>query len=250
MCKYDTWHWLNQDTGEVRPFSCGSWNCESHQGLVAYKWATRLARSKPERMITLTNIPKNKTHAYHAFKQLVRDIRAAGIPLEYCRFMEVGSKTGMYHFHLAQKGGYIPQAFLSGRAAANGLGKVVDIRRCQGKGPAWYLAKYVTKEGVPEGWRKVASSRRFFPKEEPVVSDGTWVLVQGELGLCVAPGPSWGTDEFVLGVPGENDDTDSGTALVIIGVGLLALLLEWYQENSGNRGLHGAVTEDYHMGKR
>jgi len=176
-CKYTEWFWLNKETGEVRPFNCGSWNCETHQAAVAYKWAARLARARPERMITLTNIPRDKPQAYLSFQQLIRDIRAAGIKMEYCRFMEVGTKTGMYHFHLGQKGGYVPKRFLSARAEANGLGKITDIRRCRGEGPAWYLAKYVTKEGVPEGWRKVAQSRHFFAKELPWESDGAWILV-------------------------------------------------------------------------
>ena len=178
MCKYSNWYWLKTITGEVKPFSCGSWNCETHRPLVAYKWACRVALSRPERMITLTQVPQDKERAYLAFKQLVRDLRASGMAFEYCRFMEVGSKTGMYHFHLAQKGDYIPQRLLASRASANGLGQVTDIRRCKQQGPEWYLAKYITKEGVPPGWRKVASSRGFFPKKEANLVESDWVLVR------------------------------------------------------------------------
>jgi len=236
MCKYATWFWLNQETGERKPYSCGSWNCPTHQAQVAYKWATKLARAKPERMVTLTNIPQDKTHAYHAFQQLIRDIRAKGIAFEYCRFMEVGVKTGMHHFHLGQKGDYIPKHFLSARAEANGLGKITDVRRCTGKGPAWYLAKYVTKEGVPVGWRKVAASRHFFAVEEPWESDGTWTLVQGTKPQYANPGLVW---EPVATV----GELTSGELVLVLLVGLWV----WWFTGS-NQELLEVGTVGYHEG--
>jgi len=133
-------------------------------------------------MITLTNIPKDRQQALYAFQHLVRDIRAEGIPFEYVRFFEVGSKTGMYHFHLGQRGDFVPQKLLSDRAAANGLGKVVDIRKCFGAGPGWYMSKYIAKglDTLPAGWRKVAASRHFFPVEPPADPEPGWILVKGE----------------------------------------------------------------------
>jgi hypothetical protein len=178
-CKYSTWFWLNVKTGEVRPFNCGSWDCPEHRGLVAFSWACRVAEASPERMLTLTGLPRLRQRAMLAFQMLVRDIRKAGFRFAYCRFLEVGQKTGMLHYHLAQKGSYIPQRWLSKRAEANGLGRVVDIRKCQGEGPAFYLAKYITKDGAPSGWRKVAYSRDFFaPQERPGKSED-WVLMTG-----------------------------------------------------------------------
>ena len=178
QCKYKSWFWLNQSTGEVSPYCCGSWACSDHRAAVAYKWACRVAQARPERMVTFTNIPRDKERAYLAYSHLVQAIRREGLAFEYCRFMEVGSKTGMYHFHLAQKGSYIPQRLLSHLAESNGLGRIVDIRRCQQKGPEWYLAKYITKEGCPAGWRKVAQSRKFFGQPEPKVKNLDWTLVR------------------------------------------------------------------------
>ena len=177
-CKYNGWYWLNELSGELRYFNCGSWYCDDHKAAVAYKWATRVALARPERMITLTQVPQDRETAYLAFQQLVRDFRADGIKFEYCRFLEVGSKTGMYHFHLAQKGDFIPKRYLSSRASANGLGRVTDIRRCQQRGPEWYLAKYITKDTAPRGWRKVTSSRGFFPKQETKEPEPGWMLVK------------------------------------------------------------------------
>jgi len=130
-------------------------------------------------MLTLTNIPHDKTRAYHGFQHLVQDIRRDGMRFEYCRFLEVGRKTGMLHFHLAQRGDFIPVRWLSARAAANGLGKIVHAEACHGAGPQFYLAKYITKEQSLPGWRKVASSRGFFrPREVPADLREDWILIR------------------------------------------------------------------------
>lgn len=176
-CKCITWRWLNVNTGEVRPFSCGSWSCPDHRAGVAWRWASRVAWARPERMITLTAVPRAREEAYRAFYQLVRDVRARG-EFQYIRFLEAGKDTGMLHYHLAQKGDYIPQAWLSERARANGLGRVVDIRVCKGQGPAFYLAKYITKEAAPRGWRKVAYSKGWPRPPAPPGEEG-WVLQKG-----------------------------------------------------------------------
>jgi len=86
----------------------------------------------------------------------------------------------MYHYHLGQIGDFVPQRLLSARAAANGLGKVVDIRKCHGEGPGWYMSKYIAKglDTIPEGYRKVAASRHFWPVEPPSEPDPAWCLVK------------------------------------------------------------------------
>lgn len=187
ICKYILWFWLNQLTGETRPYHCRSWHCpdSQHRWLFGMSWAVRVARALPERMVTLTNIPKDRHVAYLAFQRLVRDLRALGICFEYVRFFEVGSRTGMHHYHLGQRGDFVPVRLLSARAAANGLGKVVDIRACHGEGPSWYMTKYIAKglDTLPEGCRKVASSRRFFAKEPPAEPEPGWTLVKPGTGL-------------------------------------------------------------------
>ena len=176
-CKYSAWYWLNQDTGEVRPFNCGSWSCKVHQGAVAYHWACRVAESQPERMITLTSIPESQPRAYFGFQQVVIAIRRKGFDFQYARFLEV--KSDKIHFHIAQRGDFIPKFWLSSQASANGLGRIVDIEKCYGAGPAFYVGKYITKDNYTlPGRRKVASSRGFFrPKEVPAdLRDNDWIL--------------------------------------------------------------------------
>ena len=148
---------------------------------MAYHWACRVSEAHPERMFTITNIPHDKTKAYLGFQHLVRDIRKEGMRMEYCRFLEVGHQTGMRHFHFAQRGDFIPVRWLSRHASANGLGKIVWAEKCYGAGPQFYLAKYITKDDFSlPGWRKVASSRRFFrAKELPAdIRDSDWVLLK------------------------------------------------------------------------
>lgn len=179
-CKYITWFYLNELTGETKPFHCKSWHCPDHRQNLAWQWAFRVAKARPERMVTLTDIPKDRQAALYAFQHLVRDLRAEG-PFEYVRFFEVGSKTGMYHYHLGQKGSFVPQRLLSARAKENGLGRVVDIRRCHGEGPGWYMSKYIAKglDDIPAGWRKVAASRGFWPPVGPSEGAGEgWMLVK------------------------------------------------------------------------
>jgi hypothetical protein len=176
-CKYNAWHWLNQDTGEMRPFNCGSWNCPACQGKIAYHHACIVAAALPQRMITLTNVPKARDIASMAFSHLVRDIRVK-FALEYARFVEVGALTGMLHYHLAQRGDYIPQRWLSARAAANGLGRIVHIEACSGKGPAFYLSKYITKEGAPLDFHKVSYSRGFPREKAEYNHEKAWMLIK------------------------------------------------------------------------
>jgi hypothetical protein len=148
---------------------------------VAYHWACRVAEAHPERMITLTNIPQNKDDAYLGFQHLVQDIRREGMKFEYCRFLESGQETGMRHFHIAERGDFIPVRWLSIHAPIHGLGKIVHAEQCYGAGPAYYLGKYITKSAALPGWRKVASSRGFFRsvKELPAdmrPGDSDWLL--------------------------------------------------------------------------
>ena len=177
LCRYKSWSWLNEQTGEIRDFNCGSWRCPVCSQKVAWRWACRVAKALPERMVTLTSLSYDKARVYEAVGNLITDIRQR-YKFEYTRFLAQGEETGMLHMHFAQKGSYIPQRFLSQRARSHGLGRVVDIRACYGAGPQFYLTDYITRESAPEGWRKVSVSRGF-PKVEPVESSGEWILRKG-----------------------------------------------------------------------
>ena len=136
-----------------------------------------VVKAAPQRMVTLTNIPQTRYKAYLAYSQLVKDIRRQGWRFDYARFLETGKKTGMLHWHLAQIGDFIPQRWLSAHAEKAGLGSVADIRQCTGEGPAFYVAKYITKDEAPPGWRKVSLSRSF-PREEKQAHSSDWLLMR------------------------------------------------------------------------
>jgi len=58
---------------------------------------------------------------------------------------------------------------------------VVDIRKCHGQGPGFYMSKYITKglDTLPFGWRKVSASKGFWgPREAPPEPEPGWVLVR------------------------------------------------------------------------
>lgn len=174
---YNTWYWLKQSTGEVKDFNCGSWSCQRCSPGIAYRWALTVVKAAPQRMITLTNIPSDRQEATLAYSTLVQDIRRQGWSFDYARFLEAGKKTGMLHWHLAQIGDFLPQRWLSAHARKAGLGEVADIRACTNEGPAFYVAKYITKDAAPAGWRKVSLSRGF-PRPEKISSQGDWILMQ------------------------------------------------------------------------
>jgi len=180
LCRYVAWKWLNEETGELRDFNCGSWRCPVCSQKVAWRWACRVAIAKPERMVTLTNVPSDKIKAYFAFGNLLKDIRQH-YDFEYIRFLATGSKTGMLHWHIAQRGDFIPVRWLSRRAYSHGLGEIVDIRKCYGSGPQFYLTDYITREPAPAGWRKVSVSRGFPKSESKSKSAENWQLKKGAI---------------------------------------------------------------------
>jgi len=42
---------------------CKSWRCPDHRQALAWSWACRVARARPQHMVTLTNIPQDKAKA-------------------------------------------------------------------------------------------------------------------------------------------------------------------------------------------
>ncbi len=65
----------------------------------------------------------------------------------------------MRHYHILQRGDYIPQDILSKVAGRYGFGLVVDIRKIKGDQASWYCAKYLSKSGRCVGVRKVTKSK-------------------------------------------------------------------------------------------
>lgn len=156
-----------------------SWTCldPACRAREAWRWKRRLASVHIERFITITNVPLDD---YRPWKDLIRAIRcrwkvgaggerARGHStkrrFEYVRVLELGEKAGMRHYHVGQRGDYLPKAELRTLCKAHGFGWIDDIEevrdqtQCQA-----YLAKYLTKAAGTPGERKVTTSRGFIPK--------------------------------------------------------------------------------------
>lgn len=179
---------LNMQTYKITviPLTCKSWTCPKCGPRLVANWRRRIQAAKPERFITLTWDPANESDPQvaivlmkRAFANLVRIIRAQGYKFEYCAVWEF-TRGGYPHIHLAQRGDYLPQKFLSKKWQYLGSGKIVDIRKVKTQhGCANELTKYLmksthtSKEKMPS-MRLVQASKNFFdppviasPKEEP-----------------------------------------------------------------------------------
>lgn len=178
----------------ITPIRCKKWVCPRCGPILAHIWSKRIADAKPQRMLTLTcdhtRFPNPQT-AYEAMKaalpRLVRLLRARIGPFEYAAVWEL-HEDRYPHLHIAMRGHYVPQKWLSLAWDHLGLGPVVDIRQVKTrKGAAHYMAKYMCKT-VAAGkagvclTRVIQASRRFF--EHTVFSVKTYVPPGGLSQRC------------------------------------------------------------------
>jgi len=168
---------IMQDTAEIRviPIRCKTWGCPVCGPILARQWGERIAEAQPERFLTLTCEPSrfdNPQQAYEAmnaaFPKLIRLIRQHIGPCEYARVYEA-QENGYPHLHVATKGKYLPQRWISRTWDRLGIGTIVDIRQIPSKrGAARYMTKYMTKTAGSASLpfkpaRIITTSRGFFP---------------------------------------------------------------------------------------
>lgn len=136
----------------VVPIRCKSWRCPTCRPKKVALWKHRVIAGHPERFITLTKRPEPFTCTNDDLaifqKQLTilfRLIRKKFKDFEYVRVFEQ-TKTGNLHCHIAQRGSYIPQRWLSNAWDKISGSPVVDIRKIRGKHQAaGYITKYLVK---------------------------------------------------------------------------------------------------------
>jgi hypothetical protein len=167
-CALKKWFVFDLDTEAIafKDFCCGSWGCSDCIEKLRWKWSNIIGLGVQQvsrlRFLTLTGFPADPRQASRSFGNLIRDIRAAGYAFEYLSFNEIGS-GGMRHKHLLLHGDFIPQAFISARCKANGLGGIVWISELRGrKAVVDYIMKYIGKDPATWSGRKFSYSRRFF----------------------------------------------------------------------------------------
>jgi len=136
----------------IVPLTCKRWDCPSCAKRLRRIWSARIAAAHPDRFITLTVDPRRHASpqaAYEAaLKALPKFIRLARDrfgPMEYAGIWEL-HESGYPHLHLAQRGPFLPQRWMSAHWARLGIGKIVHIKRIHdGPGCARYVAKYMAK---------------------------------------------------------------------------------------------------------
>lgn len=179
----------DRDTGRVDVFAalCHKWICPRCGPRNTRRWAKYAAAARPERMITYTCDPKLHESAQTA-EDALRKGFARSVALwrngrkkskhheylaphvfEYQRVLEL-QKSGMPHYHVLQKGDYIPKEWISKFMEAAGVGKIVHITRLRSpEAAAHYVTKYTlktaaaTQDAFPTT-RLISHSRNFSPK--------------------------------------------------------------------------------------
>jgi hypothetical protein len=159
---------LSLDTGELRPFACGSPRCEACAPRWGRRLRARLAPILPQMVewwkfgqalkfgtLTLDSsidaaLASLATVAaegavWKRFKQLLKRADRGSRVFVWKR--EVGSQGGRLHRHFAVVTKLSNRA-LHLLAARAGAGRIVNFKRASGGSLSRYLAKYVAKPGV------------------------------------------------------------------------------------------------------
>lgn len=156
-------------SNELLPLPCGRWKCPVCGPAKAWRLGELVAFSGAERWITLSKASEDVREAYKRLSQLARSLRRRGYRFEYLAVPE-RHKNGSWHFHLLQKGSFIPQRELSMLSARAGMGKIVHIKRIEAENPtdlqkvSRYLVKYMVKDGenFPPNVRRFSNSQGFW----------------------------------------------------------------------------------------
>lgn len=103
--------WVNTETGEVRNGSCRSVRCPVCGEREVRLRTVALAAAKPERFVTLSDLPLDYRAALKEEARILHALRRRGYVVEWAIVHEL-TKSGLRHAHALQHGSYIPQAVL------------------------------------------------------------------------------------------------------------------------------------------
>jgi len=162
---------------KLLPKLCGKWSCPSCGPRRARRLRSRLNRTTPTRLITLT---VRADASVPAAAQLARANKAWSIlgrryrrkfgtrAIGYAKIVEL-TKAGTPHLHILANVPYIHHTALSAAWKELTGAHIVDVRAVKReRGIAGYLTSYLTKAmAVPTGMRKWSSSKGFVPPETP-----------------------------------------------------------------------------------
>lgn len=173
------------------PMTCKSWVCDNCREKKVAMWRSRVMRGKAQRWLTLTAIPcpdlsfiKQVEILNAAWSKLVREIRRDLGEFHYIKFLE-RTRAGTPHYHIVQRGCYIPQRWLSAHWKRLTGAHMVDIRKLSNdRMVSRYITKYMAKTAAIvslalQGLRVVTASRDWLlepppPRKGLDTSDFTW----------------------------------------------------------------------------
>jgi len=167
----------------VLTLRCKRWSCGYCGPLNAKNLALKVAKAKPNKLITLTINPAKfftPLDAYHSTRRLVpelaRKIRNEGKAFEYLRVLEI-TKKGWPHYHLVARADYIKQRWISEAWRQLTGAYIVDIRAIYKAEHVYsYVMKYLCKQrAVPWTNRRISSSENFFAPEDETMK-GKWKI--------------------------------------------------------------------------
>jgi hypothetical protein len=175
-CQRCFWHWRNVSTGELLAGRCRASMCPYCGPFEAW-WKARIvsnggASGPPERFAVLTLAPPAWSSLRQKMKDLRRYARGRGIEWEQAWTVELGSKTGMRHVNVLQKGDFFSQAELQELwgaivhiSALQSVQKATEYALKEARTVTGYALKEAGK-GLEEhlsinGWRLVHLSRGY-----------------------------------------------------------------------------------------
>jgi len=179
---------------------CRSWFCPPCAGQRRRKVQNDILSGSPMSFMTLTwatrrNLPPDAARSEMglAWKRLVARIKRKwpGQEFEYAVVVEK-TKRGFPHLHIAFRGPYIPQNWLSDVWCALLGACIVDIQTCRSQSDvAGYLAKYLSKDPTKLGTgKRYWFSQGYRPAEEDQEPDArpraSWKWENNHIAQIVA----------------------------------------------------------------
>jgi hypothetical protein len=143
---------VNREKCRAREICCSRNSCPQAIKYKRYKLRKRLNKVAWKQFLTVTmdgdggvsleNLQRG-ADAINRFMRAVREYTRQDF--QYIWIRERGERYGRLHMHILWTAGYIPQAWLSGTAAASGFGIVLDVRSARGFRNKTIVESYVSK---------------------------------------------------------------------------------------------------------
>jgi hypothetical protein len=153
---------LDLVTGKRFPAGCKVYGCPTCGPRKAWAVGQLGAASRPERLVTLTQAPRDWSRCRDAMNNLSHALRRRGYRTLFFWAIEPNPRRTGYHIHALQHGAYVPQALLQKLWGAIAHVEAVKTETEQQGRVAFYVVKgaaashYVTKGTVDDLTRHLA----------------------------------------------------------------------------------------------